>query len=363
MCNVNLSERLSQARVHLVTDRASLFTDHRMSGLPIHAKNKNFKTICERTCDNSPTDSSSSFLKWCSSKQGLETLKNCLVFFFSPIRMISQRMFEHELPCYRTTQLVLHEVFPTLVIFQLPQKKYVIRTSPCIARGLFRTVCIHVEYIPNTRDQEMMFVHPINILHQFLMFCFFPAFLMSSTYTYKDNPWFRWTNRHSQFGTFSHSASDRISSNCLSSGCPYKFLPSGTTGPSMFINGFGNIQGVSPYWGVMLTQAPIWGNRVWETKFLFHAPVSLDWGTFRLTPLCTFPNFPRLWLRVGVALFLQIGVVLRRKVWNFDVYSHLFHPIGACFPRLGWSSQKTTFSELAMCKTTDNFIWVFKGFL
>ena len=74
------------------------------------------------------------------------------------------------------------------------------------------------------------------------------------------------------------------------------------------------IQGVSPHWGVMLTQAPIWGNRGWETKFLFHAPVSLDWGAFRLTPLCTFPNFPRLWLRVGVALFPQIGVVLRRKV-------------------------------------------------
>ena len=74
------------------------------------------------------------------------------------------------------------------------------------------------------------------------------------------------------------------------------------------------IQGVSPHWGVMLTQAPIWGNRGWETKFLFHAPVSLDWGTFRLTPLCTFPNFPRLCLRVGVALFHQIGVVLRRKV-------------------------------------------------
>ena len=46
-------------------------------------------------------------------------------------------------------------------------------------------------------------------------------------------------------------------------------------GPSL-----GKIQGVSPHWGVMVTQAPIWGNRAWETKFLFHAPVSLDWGIF-----------------------------------------------------------------------------------
>ena len=113
------------------------------------------------------------------------------------------------------------------------------------------------------------------------------------------------------------------------------------------------IQGVSPYWGVMLTQAPIWGNRGWETKFLFHASVSLDWGTFRLTPLCTFPHFPRLWLRVGVALFPQIGVVLRRKVWNLDVYSHLFHPIGACFPRLGWSSQKKHLFRA--CDVQDNW--------
>ena len=40
-----------------------------------------------------------------------------------------------------------------------------------------------------------------------------------------------------------------------------------------------NIQGVSFDWGVMLTKAPIKGNRAWEAKFLFHAPVSLDWGT------------------------------------------------------------------------------------
>ena len=39
------------------------------------------------------------------------------------------------------------------------------------------------------------------------------------------------------------------------------------------------IQGVSFDWGVMLTKAPIKGNRAWEAKFLFHAPVSLDWGT------------------------------------------------------------------------------------
>ena len=37
------AKRLSQTRVHIVTDLASLFTDQRMSGLPILAKYKHFK--------------------------------------------------------------------------------------------------------------------------------------------------------------------------------------------------------------------------------------------------------------------------------------------------------------------------------
>ena len=48
-----------------------------------------FQTICEHTFDNSPTDSSSSFLKWWSSKQGLETLRNCSVFLFANSQYLS----------------------------------------------------------------------------------------------------------------------------------------------------------------------------------------------------------------------------------------------------------------------------------
>ena len=62
--NISLASRLSHGRVHFVTDLASLFTDHKMSGRPIRSKYTHFKTICEQTSDNSPTDSSSSFLKW-----------------------------------------------------------------------------------------------------------------------------------------------------------------------------------------------------------------------------------------------------------------------------------------------------------
>ena len=68
---INRFRRLSQALVHFVMDRASLFTDHRISSLPIRAKYKHFRTIWEHTCENSPTDFIS--LKWWSSMHGVDT--------------------------------------------------------------------------------------------------------------------------------------------------------------------------------------------------------------------------------------------------------------------------------------------------
>ena len=48
-----------------VTVRARLFADQRMSGLPNRARYKHYyKTIHEQTSDDSPTDPSSSILKW-----------------------------------------------------------------------------------------------------------------------------------------------------------------------------------------------------------------------------------------------------------------------------------------------------------
>ena len=93
------------------------------SGLPIRAKYKHFKTICEHTSDISPTDASSSLLKWWSSKQGFETLHSCSVFCL-PARSIIPRIFEHVLPCRKTTQPSLREALSTLVIFQLSQQRF-----------------------------------------------------------------------------------------------------------------------------------------------------------------------------------------------------------------------------------------------
>ena len=78
------------------------------------------------------------------------------------------------------------------------------------------------------------------------MFCVFPANLMSSTYTDKNNPFWRCTKRHSQFGTFSHTCFNRIFSNCLShnspaKGWPKRFRSRRTTGSSILYHDFGHL--------------------------------------------------------------------------------------------------------------------------
>ena len=71
---INRFRRLSHALVHFVMERASLFTDHNISGRPIRAKYKHCRTIWEHVFDNSPTDFISSSLKWWSSMHGVDTL-------------------------------------------------------------------------------------------------------------------------------------------------------------------------------------------------------------------------------------------------------------------------------------------------
>ena len=117
MYEITRAERLSQARVNFVTSSASLFTDQRMSGLPILAKYKYFKTLCEHTLDNSPTVSSSLFLKWLSSKQ----LRLCAVAqsLCWPLRNIFPRTFSYDLPHRTTTRLFLREVSPSQVILSV----------------------------------------------------------------------------------------------------------------------------------------------------------------------------------------------------------------------------------------------------
>ena len=98
----------------------------------------------------------------------------------------------------------------------------------------------------------MMLVLPIQILCSVLtfhigsIFCFFPANLMSSTYTDKNNPFSRCTNKHFQLETLSHPYFKRIFSNCLSHNSParrwpYRIRSRRTTGSSIVDHDFGHL--------------------------------------------------------------------------------------------------------------------------
>ena len=69
------SDVCHKALVHFVMDRASLFTDHTISGRPIRARYKHFRdNLRACTCDNSLTYFNSCSLKWWSSMHGVDTL-------------------------------------------------------------------------------------------------------------------------------------------------------------------------------------------------------------------------------------------------------------------------------------------------
>ena len=90
---IKRAERLSNALVHLVIARASLLTDHKMSGLPMRFKYWHVRKMCEQTFDNSPTDPTSSSLNWWSSVHGVATLYSCWVVLFANSKYLSPKFF------------------------------------------------------------------------------------------------------------------------------------------------------------------------------------------------------------------------------------------------------------------------------
>ena len=115
MYGVDLASRLSQAWVHPVTDRASLLTDHRMSGLPILAKCKHFQTMRILQIILQLIQA----LSFCFDgrpNKGLK-LETVSLPFYSPNRNNFPRIFEHVLlrhtPCFNPS----YEQFDFLCIF------------------------------------------------------------------------------------------------------------------------------------------------------------------------------------------------------------------------------------------------------
>ena len=80
--------------------------------------------------------------------------------------VVQLHISSHDLPCHKTKRLFSRVISPNKELFS----------------------CIHIG----------------------LRFCFLPAILMSFTFSEKNRPCFRCTNKHSQFGAFSHPSPNRI---------------------------------------------------------------------------------------------------------------------------------------------------------
>ena len=173
MYETNLAKRLPQVCVHLMTARASLLTDHRMSGLPFRAKYKHVKTICHHTFDNYPTDSSSSCLNRWSSKQGLETFFICSTFLFANSH-------------YRTMQPLLRDVSSnpgsfSVAVAEIRDSNISLYSFLLIAFGL-HSRWVHPKYTWSRNDvASPRSTSFIKFFHIGAIFCFFPVILMSST--------------------------------------------------------------------------------------------------------------------------------------------------------------------------------------
>ena len=155
----------------------------------------------------------------------------------------------HGLPYHKTMKK--YENSQSMVIFRLLLRKFATQTWFCICPQYLFLLHIVFEYIPDVHDQRKMLVLPNQLLcfgafHIGLILCLYPAKLMSSTYTGKNNPFSLCTNKHSQLKTFTQPYFNKIFSNCLShivpaKGWPYRFRSRRTTGSSILDHDFGHL--------------------------------------------------------------------------------------------------------------------------
>ena len=147
---IKRDNRLLQALVKFVIDRANLFTDHRISGLPIRAKYKHFRTILPRI---------SILLLWNDCQQCME-LMLCRVVesSCSPTHNVVRHNSWHDLPYRRTMKK--YEDFPSTVIFQLLLRLFWVQTWFGHCQHYLCLFHIVFEYNTNFHDQRMMLVLP-----------------------------------------------------------------------------------------------------------------------------------------------------------------------------------------------------------
>ena len=123
--------------VHFVIARASFFRGHERSGLPIRAKYSYFRTICEHTFDNSPTDPISSSLHWWSSIHGVATACNCWVVSFASSQYLSTHFFSMTFHVVGPWQNVCFRVLRIMKMFCTSSWHPGFKHSPVIDRNIF----------------------------------------------------------------------------------------------------------------------------------------------------------------------------------------------------------------------------------
>ena len=142
---------------------ASLFTDHRISGRPIRAKYKHFRTILRRYFGQF----SNRFCFFFFEVVVIDAWSRyfCCVVASSCLSThnIVPHISWHDLPYRRTKKK--YEDFPSMVVFQFPPRKFVIQTWLCNCQQYLCLFHIVFEYIPEVHDQKKMLVLPNQLLY------------------------------------------------------------------------------------------------------------------------------------------------------------------------------------------------------
>ena len=124
----------------------------------------------------------------------------------------------HDLTYRRTTKR--YTDFPSMVVFQFSRRNSRFKHGSVIVHNIFAYFTLSLSALQVYMIKERCWFSQINFFIEYfphrINVLFFPANLMSSTYTDKNKPFSRCTNKHSHLETFSQPCFNRIFSNCLS---------------------------------------------------------------------------------------------------------------------------------------------------
>ena len=167
MYEIKRDNRLSQASVHVVTVRASSFTDLWISGLPIRAKYKHLRTIWEHTFDNSPTDFISSSLNWWWSMHGVATLYDCWFVLFATSQYLSTQFFARPSMSWDHEE-TFASGFPVLSGFSIaPTKKSGFEYAPVIVLNILACLTFSLSASQINVVKEWCRFSQINVFHEY----------------------------------------------------------------------------------------------------------------------------------------------------------------------------------------------------